>query len=69
MITVSDITACLHKVLKYMDLNITISEKVMDAIEQYAKIQNDIVHNRMPVFYNLEQCKKQIDYIKLLGNI
>ena len=52
-----------------MDLNITISGKVMDAIEQYAKIQNDIVHNRMPVFYNLEQCKKQIDYIKLLGNI
>ena len=69
MITVSDITACLHKVLKYMDLNLPISGKVLNAIEDYAEIQNNLVHNKMPVFYNLDQCKKEIDYIKLLGNI
>jgi hypothetical protein len=65
MITVSDITECLHTVLKYMDVNLTISGKVMDAIEHYAKIQKDIVYNKMPMFHNLEECRKQMDYIKI----
>ena len=65
MITVSDITECLHTVLKYMDVNLTISGKVMDAIEHYAKIQKDIVYNKMPMFHNPEECRKQMDYIKI----